>query len=471
MAYVKLGSKLDAIKFICYYRNLYYSNPLMNRYDINNTLETQLAWINAGYDDSVFTKYIIDTDTFTAIDPRYFCSETIPFSEFEKSIGGITVTNWSGEKIENPDIVVYKDYSKLYFEIVEGLSNPKVLYSKCGHCNHLRPFDSLTEVDNKMVCKSCLDLAQPCEICGELTLCNITVRDEFGEVDLHYMHTLCVYESDYRQCPRCNVWHLGDDEYCEKCKYQKYLHDYNYKPELKFFNIGNEPTYKNCDPMYFGLEIELEYEGYGSFSKSVYNIVKDKPYLYAKHDGSLNNGEEFVTHPMTLEYMRSTEAIESIMYDTSYNGFCSDDTCGLHVHVNRSSFGNNAITMGKMLILLESCYDDVLLFSRRSESRLDEWAQVLLTDCTEPSKVYANCAEWGRYTALNVQNSATIEFRLFAGAESTNDVYFAVEFCKGIIDYAMNHTARECHLATFTDIFGDNSDEFKHYCRTLGINL
>ena len=71
---------------------------------------------------------------------------------------------------------------------------------------------------------------------------------------------------------------------------------------------------------------------------------RDHDHIYIKHDGSLDDGMEIVTHPMTLECHCNEMPWQTVMQEAISMGYLSHQcgTCGLHVHVNRSSLSYSA---------------------------------------------------------------------------------------------------------------------------------
>ncbi len=64
-------------------------------------------------------------------------------------------------------------------------------------------------------------------------------------------------------------------------------------------------------------------------------------HIYCKHDGSLEDGFEIVTHPMSLEYHEKHMPWAAVLQEAVSMGYRSHQagTCGLHIHVSRSAFG------------------------------------------------------------------------------------------------------------------------------------
>lgn len=86
---------------------------------------------------------------------------------------------------------------------------------------------------------------------------------------------------------------------CEGCYARatrtRKIQDYYYKPEPIFYGEG-------C--RFFGVELEIDYGGESdSSARAILDVANGNglEYLYCKHDGSLDDGFELVSHPMTLD--------------------------------------------------------------------------------------------------------------------------------------------------------------------------
>ncbi len=84
---------------------------------------------------------------------------------------------------------------------------------------------------------------------------------------------------------------------CSDCwdDHEGAIHDYNYMPDLVFHGKGLR---------HFGVELEIDEGGtVNSNAQKLLDIANaNAENLYIKTDGSLDEGLELVTHPMTLEY-------------------------------------------------------------------------------------------------------------------------------------------------------------------------
>ena len=133
-------------------------------------------------------------------------------------------------------------------------------------------------------------------------------------------------------CERCDQREPED----EACGYQGgRIHDYSYKPLPIFHAVDNDPDVDRF--MFMGTELEVE-------DRECHNggaqIVEDAlgNLVYCKHDGSLNNGFEIVTHPMTLAYVHQLDwSFTEKLIQTGHRSW-DTDTCGIHIHVDRRAF-------------------------------------------------------------------------------------------------------------------------------------
>ena len=159
-----------------------------------------------------------------------------------------------------------------------------------------------------------------------------------------------------------------------------------------------------------------------------YTLCRDCEHIYIKHDGSLDDGLEIVTHPMTLSYHMSEMPWQAVIAKARQLGYTSHQsgTCGLHVHVNRSSLGDTYQqqddTSARILFLVETFWHELLRFSRRTQSQLNRWA-ARYGRKDEPKDVLKSAeGSYNRYTCVNLVPHSTIEFRLFRGTLKYNTI-------------------------------------------------
>lgn len=128
-------------------------------------------------------------------------------------------------------------------------------------------------------------------------------------------------------------------------------------------------------------------------------------------------------HPMSLQYHKEEMPWAHILHRAAEMGYTSHQsgTCGLHVHVSRAAFGDTEAAqdaaIARVLYFFEKNWEELLKFSRRTQRQLDHWAarygyREQPRDILEHAKKGSHA---GRYTCVNLENRATIEFRIFRG--------------------------------------------------------
>jgi len=155
---------------------------------------------------------------------------------------------------------------------------------------------------------------------------------------------------------------------------------------------------------------------------------------------------EIVTHPMSLDYHKNF-CWEDIMRKAISLGYRSHQTstCGLHIHVNRSCFGDNREeqdeVISRILFFVETHWAELLRFSRRSEYSMNRWAARYGYEKTGREILdKAKKGNNGRCAAVNLMNYATIEFRMFRGTLKYNTLIAAIELVNEICDLAIHLT-------------------------------
>ena len=130
--------------------------------------------------------------------------------------------------------------------------------------------------------------------------------------------------------------------------------------------------------------MELEIDEGGEVKSKARSLLetanREGEYLYIKHDGSLDDGLELVTHPMSLDFQLHRVPWAEICGKAVELGYISHQasTCGLHVHVSRAAFGETEAqqdaAIARVLYFFEKHWEELLKFSRRTPRQLERWA-------------------------------------------------------------------------------------------------
>ena len=325
----------------------------------------------------------------------------------------------------------------------------------CTMCNCTLREDEGYELDDHILCDECFsEHTTTCDHCGETIWANEAVTDDHT--------TLCAgcFDDHYRRCEECGriiydndaYWH-GDYPYCSSCydELDNEIEEYSYKPDPIFYGEGNR---------FFGIELEIDCAGkdeeYARKIKEQANLRCE--HIYCKSDGSLEDGFEIVTHPMTLEYHLHEMPWASVLHEAVRLGYKSHmtTTCGLHIHINRDALAEGRDEQDQViehiLFFVEKHWAELFTFSRRSEYSMSRWAARYGYEKTGKQildKAKKNGA--GRYCAINICPYATVEFRLFRGTLKLNTLFATLELVNHIIDTALTMTEDEIANQSWSD--------------------
>ena len=185
---------------------------------------------------------------------------------------------------------------------------------------------------------------------------------------------------------------------------------------------------------WFGVELEVEIKdgnvAADDKARQLNEIINEGDVgkrVFFERDGSLSNGFEIITQPMSLpshrdmwSWLRDREAIRNLL---SHN----TRTCGLHVHINRDALSQ--IQIAKMVTFVNDPRNESMI--RAIARRYAEGYCKI-----KEKKLESAHQSTDRYEALNITGSRTVEFRIFKGSLKYESVIAAIEFCNALVDYA-----------------------------------
>ena len=252
----------------------------------------------------------------------------------------------------------------------------------CDICGREHPLSELKEFGGVLLCESCWNSETiVCSQCGK----RIWLDDNESDGDTPLCQTC--YDRYYTTCVDCgrtihqdDAYYIDEDDYDARCYAchcrhadQRVIHDYYYKPEPIFYGEGKR---------YFGVELEID--GAGESNANAAKLVEvanhDRELVYIKHDGSLDDGMEIVTHPMSLDFHVHQMPWAALLDKAKTMGYRSHlaNSCGLHIHANRTAFGDTEeeqeAVIARILYFFEKHWEELLKFSRRTPKQLRRWA-------------------------------------------------------------------------------------------------
>ena len=346
----------------------------------------------------------------------------------------------------------------------------------CAICGTEISLEEATTFHDQTLCPSCLQAHTV--ICQ---YCNQRVWDE----DIHYDEGQAIcpdcFDQHFLTCVGCGrviheneARYLDDEEdypYCHSCyedrEGQEAIHDYSYKPEPIFYGQG---------PRYFGVELEIDGAGESrSNARALLDIFnQDHRLAYIKHDGSLTDGLEIVTHPLSLDYHLKQAPWQEVMARAVQQGYTSHQagTCGLHIHISRTAFGREERkqdqAIARILYFFEKHWEELLKFSRRTQAQLNRWASRYGYK-EQPREILDHAKKGchaGRYTCVNLTNDETIEFRIFRGTLKYNTLIATLQLLDKICDVAIFLSDEELKAMSWTTfVSGCQAPELVQYLK------
>lgn len=225
---------------------------------------------------------------------------------------------------------------------------------------------------------------------------------------------------------------------------------HNHKTEPHHF-LHTESEYLKDVQTYFGIELEVEFDR--DVQKSTVArtaLAAGGGLFYAESDGSLMNGFELISRPMTLRYLslkKTQERIKNMLDYLQREGATTEkNTAGMHIHISRpkglpikEEYHKNLFWIVETLNLpilkiaerepTSYCQSILQKISRRSELR-------------ELKQAYVdkNIDWWGygRHTNINISghNGKTHELRIFNTTLSYDHMMAAVELFNAMSEAA-----------------------------------
>ena len=271
-------------------------------------------------------------------------------------------------------------------------------------------------------CSSCGDDLFTCERCSDV---DSNENRYYVSSDL-WCHDC--WDNHSRHCGNCD---RDYNPYHGRCCNQGHdVRDYSYKPYPEFHWAENDPDADRKVFMGFELEVESNGEDYDG-PEYIHGILGDLAYF--KEDGSLSDGFEIVTHPMTLAYAHSMDwSWAKGMLDKGYRSW-DTDSCGLHVHVDRRGFDGRLHQYAFTLLLMRNKALSYLVAGRQGNSYASFDKDVRKEIPKQMKGQYHNAQ---RYSAVNVLPTATLEVRMFKGSLKKERILAALEYVHSAVEYS-----------------------------------
>lgn len=386
----------------------------------------------------------------------------------------------------------------MYFSIsqarFDALNNEelKQLYrlSRCEDCGCVDFCTDIIKVRrNHAYCHDCVNNhAKRCVVCGQWYMKSTSVTAynlrEYNNTVYVCNHCKPSFERNLHRCADCgqltrDAVSIRGTWYCYGCSARHDVanliagyHD-GVMPIVKQFAADETPA---DDIFTGGTEIETEcnetapkYVAY-----DVNEILnKEKQLCKFEHDGSLHNGVEIITQPFSLKWQyenaeRMRKVFETLQQHNCDYKYGGRDTCGLHIHVNRSFFKDFDYE-NRLCYLFQRLRDKIRIFSQRTTFGYCNFAG----GTTTWNNIYNQKLTYmqGHGAAINCSNRNTIEFRIFRGTTDYNTYMACVEFTHNLCKLVRDITdITKIETTTFNDVVNYCDTLYlKDFCTNLGL--
>lgn len=299
----------------------------------------------------------------------------------------------------------------------------------CDDCGETFSEDDITDINGSSICDSCRDD-------------NYT----YSDYEDRYLHNDDVADALDRDGDPCTIHREnGNFHWCDSRDI--YVHDDYEAPdaEMSEYNIIHNyhssrdrveaipDAWTSRTGYYMGAELEVEAYSVNRAEAAyrIHEIVNPSgnygERMFFENDGSLNEGFEMITQPMSLPAMAKTfRFLESPNAIAGLRSHMTR-TCGLHVHVSKRGLTN--LQINKIVAFINDPRHEWLIraVARRYSTGF----------CSIKQKKIGHL-HWrqdDRYEAVNIQPRNTIEFRIFRGSLKYRSVMAALEFCHALVQF------------------------------------
>lgn len=261
-------------------------------------------------------------------------------------------------------------------------------------------------------------------------------------------------------CRECGELAYEDDicnEICRDCMKEKDVENTNIGGYHNQHDFPKKLYGNPLNGIFFGLEIESEYSLDSSLNEDEEVSFQDERPSIEKmfsestrtlccfeRDGSLEDGFETITNPLSYEFMKNNGIIEQITSELKKIMYVSD-RCGLHIHVTKTD--EVVKKLPQIIMFLENNKKDVIDFCGRETPYAEFYTyKDKKIDTRIANEIIFSSESFGRRRMINLTNKDTIEFRGFKGTLDANRIYKYIEFILALLETDINENT------TFKDL-------------------
>ena len=299
----------------------------------------------------------------------------------------------------------------------------------CDDCTETFHEDDITNINGCYICDVCRDESYTYSDYEDRYIQNDDVADAIdrdGDPCIIHSENGNFHWCDHRDMYVHDDYESPDDE----MSVRNIIHNYHSSRD-RIESIHDTWTERNGYHMGAELEVEAYNVNRDEGAYRIHEIVNPSggygERMFFENDGSLNDGFEMITQPMSLPMMAKT--FRFLENPDAIAGLRSHmtRTCGLHVHVSKRGLTN--LQINKIVAFVNDPRHEWLIraVARRYSTGF----------CNIKNKKMGSL-HWrqdDRYEAINIQPRHTIEFRIFRGSLKYRSVMAALEFCHALVQF------------------------------------
>lgn len=304
-------------------------------------------------------------------------------------------------------------------------------FKTCGKCSKLSYKGDLTRHQDLAYCYDCFTAQfETCQVCHK-----IYFKEEVQNK---------IWNGQMTACNKCYAWH---------------------GPIIRYEHTANLPKFGK-GPLFYGIELEVEVANHekhlrGPTAKEVVSRF-DKDFIVVKEDRSIMEdcGFEIVTAPAERKLH---EEMWNRFFDHLPSNVIGDGAkkCGLHIHASRAAL--TLLGIGKMMVFIndEKNKSFVECIANRSAN---DYCRIYKKNWADTMAMPTGRNE-DRHEALNLQNTHTVELRIFKSTLKRQSFFKALEFTDALIHFCMcgNYSIPQCRVVdNFLKYVEQNKHDYPH---------
>lgn len=306
------------------------------------------------------------------------------------------------------------------------------------------------------------ELARYCTICSRWRPIHFMSRMPNGPLSTICVECTAVPGAGFcQQCQRfCghprSPYHWADSTHvlCRQCSDSEHILEYRANPVTVL--RGGDTSWLKPTTIYEGVELEVEVEP----NSSVFEAARSLNGLFLhqailKHDGSLREGFEICTLPLTLN--EHAKMWDRVYASKDWDFLLADATprAGLHIHASRAPL--SALQIARMVHFFSNSEHRKAIeeIAGRSGNSYCVYQDIPVSaagrkvrDLTNsnPARHHAN-----KYEVVNLLHPESVEVRAFQSTKSYDRMMARLEFVQALLWFCKDHTSANLTWQRFAE--------------------